>query len=238
MKLRSGIIIAVFFLAACTTQQINQTMGVLNDAMSDDELTSADVANGLKQALEQGISEGADLASATDGYFKNQAIKILFPPEAQKVEQKLRQLGMNSLVDKFMLTMNRAAEKAADEAKPIFVSAIRQMTIQDAWGILRGSEHAATEYLKAKTTDQLRSRYQPIISNALETVDATKYYDDIVTTYNRIPMVEKVNPDLDAYVTDRAIDGLFLLIAKEEEKIRKDPVARTTELMKKVFAQQ
>lgn len=225
--------------SACTTQQINQTLGAINDSMNqEDGLTSSDVASGLKEALQQGVSKGADLASATDGYFKNEAIKILFPPEVEKVETKLRQLGMNSLVDKFVLTMNRAAEKAADEAKPIFVSAIKDMTIQDAWGILRGSDHAATEYLKAKTTSQLVTKYQPIVSDALESVNATKYYSDIVTTYNKIPMVEKVDPDLEGYVTNQAIDGLFTLIANEEEQIREDPVARTTELMKKVFAQQ
>jgi hypothetical protein len=138
-------------------------------------------------------------------------------------------------VDKFVMTLNRGAEDAAKEAKPIFVNAIKQMTIQDAWGILKGEEDAATEYLRRTTSAQLREKFAPVIANSLNKVNATKYYGDIINTYNKIPLVEKVNPDLNDYATTKAMDGLFLLIAGEEKKIRQDPMARTTELLKKVF---
>lgn len=228
-----------FLLTACTSTQINQTMGDVNKALgSEQALTTADVAEGLKQALINGISNGSDMASMLDGYFKNPKIKIPFPPEVKKVEDRLRQIGLGSEVDKFVMTLNRGAEDAAKEAKPIFISAIKQMTIQDAWGILKGSENAATEYLKRTTSALLYEKFQPVIATSLNKVSATKYYGDIVNRYNKIPLVEKVNPDLNDYATKKAMDGLFLLIAEQEKKIRVDPVARTTELLKKVFGAQ
>jgi len=136
------------------------------------------------------------------------------------------------------MTLNRGAEDAAKEAKPIFISAIKAMTIQDAWGILKGEPDAATQYLKRTTTTQLKEKFKPVIKNSLNKVSATKYYGDIVLKYNTIPFTEDVNPNLDEYATDKAIEGLFTLIAKEEKNIRHDPVARTTELLKKVFAAQ
>jgi hypothetical protein len=188
--------------------------------------------------LIKGISNGADLASQLDGYFKNPQIKIPFPPEVKKVEDRLRQIGLGSEVDKFVMTLNRGAEDAAKEAKPIFISAIKGMTIQDAWGILKGQPDAATEYLKRMTTAQLKEKFQPVIQRSLNKVNATRYYGDLVNTYNKIPLVEDVNPDLNEYATDKAIEGLFTMIAKEEKKIREDPLARTTDLLKKVFAAQ
>jgi len=230
------IIASVFFLGACTTAQINQTMSEVNKAIGTDQpLTTAEVTEGLKEALINGISNGSNLASQLDGYFKNPRIKIPFPPDVKKVEDKLRQIGLGGEVDKFVMTLNRGAEDAAKEAKPIFVSAIRQMTVQDAWGILQGSDNAATEYLKKTTSAQLYEKFHPVVANSLNKVNATKYYGDIVNTYNKIPTVQKVNPDLNDYATKKAMDGLFLLIADEEKKIRQDPVARTTDLLKKVF---
>jgi len=223
-------------LGACTTAQINQAIGDVNDALgTDTPLTTAEVTEGLKEALIKGITSGSDQASQLDGYFRNPSIKIPFPPEVKKVEDKLRQIGLGNEVDKFVMTLNRGAEDAAKEAKPIFISAIRSMTIQDAWAILNGADNAATEYLKRTTSVQLREKFSPVIDNSLNKVNATKYYGDIVNTYNRIPLVEKVNPDLTDYATTKAMDGLFLLIADEEKKIREDPVARTTDLLKKVF---
>lgn len=223
-------------LSACTTAQINQTLGDVNDALgSGTPLTTAEVAEGLKEALIKGISNGSDMASQVDGYFKNPSIKIPFPPEVKKVEDKLRQLGLGGEVDKFVTTLNRGAEDAAKEAKPIFISAIKAMTIQDAWAILKGDKNAATEYLKRTTSGQLREKFTPVIANSLNKVNATRYYGDIVNTYNKVPFVEKVNPDLTSYATTKAMDGLFLLIADEEKKIREDPLARTSELLKKVF---
>lgn len=224
------------FAAACTTQQINQALGEIMG--ENGNLSSAEVAEGLKQALRQGISKGADQASQQDGYFRNPRLKIPFPEEAQRVEQRLRQIGMGNEVDRFILTLNRGAEEAAKEAKPIFVDAIRSMTIQDAWNILRGEQDAATQYLRRTTGEQLRTKFLPVISRSLDQVNATRYYGDIVSTYNRLPGVTKADPDLEAYATTKAIDGLFLLVAEEEKNIRANPVARTTELMKRVFASQ
>ena len=136
------------------------------------------------------------------------------------------------------MTLNRGAEDAAKEAKPIFIEAIRAMTIEDAWAILRGQDDAATQYLKRTTSGLLKEKFKPVIQNSLNKVSATKYYSDIVTRYNQIPLVQKVNPDLDDYATDKAIDGLFLMIAREEKNIRENPVARTTEILKRVFGAQ
>src|SRR5690349_1056007 len=226
-------------LSACTSAQVSQTLSEVNKVLTTDQQpTTNEVAEGLKEALIKGISNGSDLASMLDGYFKNPRIKIPFPPEVKKVEDKLRQIGMGSEVDRFVLTLNRGAEDAAKEAKPIFITAIKSMTIQDAWAILRGNETAATDYLKRVTSQQLHDKFKPVITNSLNKVNATKYYSDLVNTYNKIPLVQKVNPDLNEYATTKAMDGLFLLISDEEKKIRKDPIARTTELLKKVFGAQ
>lgn len=228
------------FLCACTSAQINQTIGDVNKTLGNgtQPLSTAEVADGLREALIKGISTGSDLVSQVDGYFKNPEIKIPFPPEVKKVEDKLRQIGFGGEVDKFVMQLNRGAEDAAKEAKPIFITAIRSMTIQDAWAILRGDNDAATQYLKRTTSEQLKSKFKPVIQNSLNKVNATKYYSDIVTRYNQLPLVQKVNPSLDDYATDRAIEGLFLMIAKEEKNIRENPIARTTELLKKVFGAQ
>lgn len=232
--IRIAIIASAFLLLACTSAQINQALGDLSKAGTK-PLTTAEVADGLKEALIKGISTGADNVSQLDGYFRNPAIRIPFPPDVKRVEERLRQIGLGNQVDNFILTLNRGAEEAAKEAKPIFIAAIRSMTIEDAWAILRGQDDAATQYLKRTTSGQLKEKFKPVIQNALEKVNATKYYGDIVTRYNQLPMVQKVNPDLDDYATDRAIEGLFTMIAQEEKHIREDPAARTTELLRRVF---
>jgi hypothetical protein len=203
-----------------------------------ESLSSDEVAQGLKEALTKGVSKGSDLVSQVDGYFKNPEIKIPFPPEVKQVESRLRQIGLGDEVDRFVLTLNRGAEDAAKEAKPIFIEAVRGMTIQDAWAILKGEQDAATQYLKSSTSSLLKEKFKPIIQNSLSKVNATKYYGDLVNSYNKIPLVQKVNPDLDEYATDRAIEGLFIMIAKEEKNIRANPMARTSELLKKVFGAQ
>jgi hypothetical protein len=236
MKKIIGLFTILSILAGCTAQQIQQAMDdYLN---SSNPLTSQEVASGLKEALVQGISKGSANASKTDGFFKNPQIKIPFPPDAQQVADKLRAIGLGGEVDKFVKTLNRGAETAAKEAKPIFVQAITSMTIQDAWGILKGEPNAATNYLKKTTSEQLFAKFKPVMQQSLNQVNATKYCSDLVSRYNKIPFVEKVNPDLDDYATNLAIDGLFTLIAKEEAHIRKDPLARTTDLLKRVFANQ
>ena len=231
-------VILLVALSACTTAQINQTLSGVNDVLNSNALSSGEVAEGLKEALIQGISSGSEKASALDGYFQNPKIKIPFPPDVQRVEEKLRQIGLGGEVDKFVMTLNRGAEQAAKEAKPIFIDAIKSMTINDAWGILKGEDDAATQYLQRTTSTALKGKFKPVISNALDQVNATKYYGDIVNTYNKIPFVEKADPNLEEYATQKAMDGLFLLIAQEEKKIREDPVARTTDLLKKVFGAQ
>jgi hypothetical protein len=233
------LVVSIVALSGCSSTQINQTLGEVNKALElEQPLTTVDVAEGLKEALIKGISSGSDIASQLDGYFKNPEIKIPFPPEVKKVEDKLRQLGFNNEVDRFVLTLNRGAEDAAKEAKPIFIAAIKSMTIQDAWGILKGEPDAATQYLKRTTLGQLKEKFKPVIQNALHKTNATKYYGDIVNTYNQIPFVQDVNPNLDEYATDKAMEGLFIMIAKEELSIRKNPAARTTELLKRVFGAQ
>jgi hypothetical protein len=232
------ISIPIFLFCACSSAQISKTLNEVNKTLGGTQsqpLTTAEVAEGLKEALTKGISKGADIVSQLDGYFKNPEIKIPFPPEVKKVEDRLRKMGLGSEVDKFVLTLNRGAEDAAKESKPIFIAAIKGMTIQDAWAILKGEQNAATNYLKRTTSAQLKEKFKPVIQNSLNKVNATKYYGDLVNTYNKIPLVEKVNPNLDDYATDRAIEGLFIMIAKEEKNIRQDPLARTTELLKKVF---
>jgi hypothetical protein len=223
-------------MANSASAQLN--LNKLKKAVTGESLTTEQVGEGLKEALTKGVSKGSDLVSQVDGYFKNAEIKIPFPPEAKRVEEKLRQMGLGSKVDEFILTLNRGAEDAAKEAKPIFVSAIKQMTIQDAWGILRGEQNAATQYLKRTTTAQLTEKFKPVIQNSLNKVNATKYYSDLVNTYNKIPMVQKANPNLDDYATEKAIDGLFVMVAKEEKNIRENPGARTSDLLKKVFSSQ
>jgi len=212
------------------------SLSKLKKTLSGESLSTDEVAAGLKEALTNGVSKGSDLVSQLDGYYKNPEIKIPFPPEVKQVETRLRQMGLGGEVDKFVESLNRGAEDAAKEAKPIFVSAIKQMTIQDAWSILKGKDDAATQYLNKTTSPLLTEKFKPVIKKSLEKVNATKYYSDLVNTYNKIPFVTKVNPNLDEYATAKAIQGLFVMIAKEEKNIRKDPLARTSELLKKVFS--
>ena len=195
------------------------------------------IVQGLKQALTIGTQNSTNKLSAVDGFFADAAIKILMPPEAQDVEKTLRRFGLGSLVDKTVLSLNRAAEDAAKSATPIFVNAIKQMTITDALGILRGGDFAATNYFKQKTTDALTQAFSPVISKSLNKVDATKYWSDVFTAYNRFS-TKKVETNLTAYVTQKAIDGIFYEVGLEEQKIRKDPAARVTDLLKQVFGNQ
>ncbi len=198
--------------------------------------TEQEAAQGIREALINGTGKSVDLVSLVDGYFGNPEIKIPFPEDARVVESTLRSMGMGKQVDDAIQSINRAAEDAAHEAKPIFVDAITAMSIQDAIGIVRGEDNAATEYLRKSTSAELNKKFRPVISKSLDRVQATRYWADVINTYNKIPFVQKVNPDLTAYVTGLAIDGLFIMISREEKRIRKDPVARTSEMLKKVFA--
>lgn len=200
-----------------------------------DTLGDNTVAAGLKQTLVIGIERGANKLAITDGYFKNAAVKILLPPEAQNVEKTLRNIGMGRLVDSAVLSMNRAAELAAKSAAPIFVSVVKDISLQDALNILGGSDTAATTYLRSKTTVQLTQLFLPLVQGALEAVKATKLWNEVVTVYNKVPLAKKLNPDLSEYVTDRTISGIFYQVGQEETLIRKNPAARSTELLQSVF---
>ncbi|MBA3648669.1 MAG: DUF4197 domain-containing protein [Chitinophagales bacterium] len=201
-------------------------------------LSNEQIVSGLKEALLLSAAKSANLLNLKDGFFGNQLIKILMPPEAQNVESKLRAIGFGDQVDKAILSMNRAAEKASKDAAPIFMNAVKSMSFSDAVGILKGSNNAATEYLKKTTTSQLSAQYSPVIKNALDSTDATKYWGDVFTTYNKLPFVKPVNADLTAYVTQKALDGLFNTMAQEEAKIRKDPAGTANDIIKTVFGHQ
>lgn len=197
-------------------------------------LSNDEIVSGLKEALNVGTNNAAQKLSNVDGFFKDAAIKILMPEQAVKVEKKLRSLGMGKLVDDAILSMNRAAEDASKSAAPIFVNAVKSMSISDALGILKGGDFAATNYLKDKTTTSLTESFRPVIESSLAKVNATKYWNTVFSTYNKFSS-DKVNTDLSAYVTEKALSGIFFEIGLEEQKIRKDPVARVTDILKKVF---
>ncbi len=224
--------ISLFSGASCDPQVMED---VLNTVLTP-TITEQQAANGLMEALVQGATNGSETLAKLDGYLKNPSVKILFPPEAQKIETTLRDLGLNKMCDDVITSLNRAAEDAAIEAKPILINSIRSMTISDAMNILLGADDAATEYLKKTTTDQLTVKFKPIIDKSLSEVGATKYWSDAVNYYNKIPLVDDLNPDLSGYVTQKALDGLFYMIEQEELKIRQDPGARVSQIVKDVFA--
>lgn len=229
------IALVILSLSSCDVQSQNAIGGILKQIPTGSTPTTLEISSGLKQALEFGTTSGADRLSAKDGFFGNLAVKILFPTEAQKVEKTLRSIGLNSLADNVILSINRAAEDAAKEAKPIFVAAIKQMTIADATNILLGNKNSATEYFKRVTTAQLMEKFRPVITNSLSKVGATRYWGDAATAYNKLPLVKPVNTDLSTYVAQKAIDGMFIQVAQEELKIRDNISARTTGLLQKVF---
>ena len=221
-------------LSSCDVQSQAQLGNILKQLPIGNP-TTAEIGLGLKQALEIGTTNGANQLSAKDGFLGNLAVKILFPPEAQKVEKTLRTIGLGSLADNVIVSINRAAEDAAKEAKPIFISAIKQMTITDATNILLGNKDAATTYFKRVTTAQLMEKFRPVIEGSLAKVGATKYWGDAANQYNKIPLVKPVSTDLSAYVAQKAIDGMFIQVAQEELKIRDNIGARSTGLLQKVF---
>lgn len=229
----------LFWLVLAHTSQAQFNLGKVLEKVGGKSggLSENEIVQGLKEALNVGISNGSDSASKVDGFFKNELIKIAVPPEAQKVAETLRKMGLGEQVDKFTLSLNRAAEDAAKKSKPIFFKAITSMTVPDALSILKGQDDAATQYLKKSTNDELFKAFFPVVDSTLNLNKATQYYGDIVNTYNQLPLVKKVNPNLKEYATQKTIDGLYLLIAQEEKKIRENPGARVTDLLKKVFSQ-
>ena len=199
-------------------------------------VTEAEAGAGIKEALGQGLAKAVLNLNKTDGFFGVSVYKILMPQDAQKVVNTLRDLGMGNLVDRAILAINRGAEDAVGFAKPIFIDAIKTMTLSDAIGLVRNGDTSATHFFRVKTTDRLIAAFLPVIKSSLDKVDATKYYGDVINTYNNFPTTfKKINPNLSSFVTQKATDALFDLVAKEELNIRQNFAARTSDLLRKVF---
>lgn len=212
---------------------LQQAGSILNG--SGVSVSNTDIVNGLKEALTVGANNSSKKAAAFNGFYQNPLIKIPFPKEAKVMQDVLLQAGMKKQVENFTRTLNRAAEDAAKDAAPIFINAITSMNIADGVSLLKGGDNAATEFLKGKTSAELKAKFLPVIQSSLKKVNITKYWNPLVTKYNKIPLVQKMNPNLEDYVTTKALEGLFKLLSEEELKIRKDPSARISDLLKKVF---
>ncbi|MXO06803.1 DUF4197 domain-containing protein [Flavobacterium sp. HBTb2-11-1] len=231
------LLAVTFSLTACA--EVQQTLNQLPQIASQIPTTgTVDIASGLKEALNKGITQQVSKLTAVDGFYKNEAVKILMPEELQKVDATLRKVGLSSLADEGIKMLNRAAEDAVKEATPIFVTAVKNMTFTDAKNILLGSDNAATNYLQTSTTTALYAKFNPVIKNSFAKVGADAVWTKIITKYNTIPLVKKVNPDLTDYTTNQALSGVFKMIAVEEKEIRNNITARTTPLLQKVFAMQ
>ena len=240
MKKLGVLFLSLVLVGSLNAQNLGGLMKKAENALKggDVKLSQEDIGNGLKEALNVGVGKAVDFLSAEDGYFKS-PYKILLPEEAQQVIKKVKSVpGFENVEDELVLRINRAAELAAEKAKPIFVSAITQMTFADAMDILMGEKNAATQYLHKTTNDQLFAEFMPVIQKSLDEVNAREYWRSVVKTYNKIPFVKKVNPELDEYVTQKGLDGMYSLIEKKELDIRENQSSRTTDLLTKVFAQQ
>ena len=225
-KIFTAILFSSLFYGCDVVKQLPQSTGV----------TEAEAAEGIREALNQGLVKSVLQLNKEDGFFKDAFYKILIPEDARKIENTLRDIGLGSMVDKAILQINRGAEDAAGYAKPIFTDAIKRMDIGDAIGLVRNGDTSATHFFRVKTTDQLIAAFLPVIKTSLDKLNATKYYSDMVNTYNNFPTTfKKLNPDLPGFVTQKATDALFDLVAKEERNIRQNIAARTTDLLRKVF---
>lgn len=234
---------ACILIVATSCEVLNEASQLVNvnngsSQNSAPKLSNEEVISGLKEALNVGIKNSVSLTSVTDGFLKNSEIRLPFPPDAQKVKDKALELKLDGQVEKFETTLNRAAEEATKEALPIFKDAIFNMSVQDGFAILNGGDGAATKFLKDQTTSKLITAFSPKVKEATSKVKLTEYWNPIITKYNNAMTItggQKLNPDLDAYITQKAIEGLFLMVEKEENKIRKDPAARVTDILVKVF---
>lgn len=237
MRQLTVMLLGASLFIGCTSQQIQSTLETIANA-GEAGLTNEEIGKGLKQALEFGISEGAQRLSQENGYYKS-PYKILLPEEARKVADRLQNVpGFNQVEEIILEKINRGAEDAAAKAKPIFVDAIRSMTFRDALDILTGNDDAATAYLNRVTYTKLYDEFNPVIVNSLDKFNARQYWGDAVNAYNKIPFVDKADPDLDDYVTRQALSGLFDMVKKKEREIRNNVSARTTDLLKRVFSRQ
>lgn len=231
------IILAIFFLSSCA--ELQQVVNNLPQTTGGGfGISNLDIANGLREALDNGIDKEVTKLTQKDGFYKNQLVKILLPQELRKVDKTLRDIGLGKLADEGLKVLNRAAEDAVKEATPIFVNAVKQITFNDARQILLGNDDAATRYLKGKTNSQLYQKFSPVINKSFSKVGADKIWSSIITKYNAIPLTNNVNPDLTDYVTGEALKGVYAMIAVEEKDIRTKLSSRTTDLLRKVFALQ
>ena len=238
MKLLASLIIISLFSCSIIEDVSTTILNPTNNSPSKIDLTNEEVISGLKEALNVGIKNAVNLSSVTDGFLKNDVIRLPFPPDAIKVREKAINFGLSKQVTTFEETLNRAAEEATKKALPIFVNAIKNMSVSDGFSILRGGDGAATKFLKSQTSNQLVIAFAPVVKEATTKVQLTAYWNPIITRYNSAMTLsggQKLDPDLDAYITQKAIDGLFYLVETEENKIRKDPLARVSDILVKVF---
>lgn len=234
MKIYAAVLLSLLLAFSYQGQSQIKLPDILSGKKSG--VSENEAGMGIKEALTQGVANAVLNLNKTDGFFGSEIYKVLLPPDALKIEKSLRKVGMGDQVDKAILAINRGAEDAVAFAKPIFVDAIKEMTLTDALKILNGGKDAATQYFKQKTSEKLIAAFTPSVKTSLDKVDATKYYGDIVNTYNKFPTTfKKVNPDLTSHVVGKAVDALFDQVAKEEANIRANPLARTSDLLKKVF---
>ncbi len=233
MKRFSLIFALLLVISSCKTLQ-----DIANNLPQGGALSQAEIGNGLRAALDQGIDKEVTKLMQKDGFYRNEAVKILLPDELQKVDKGLRKIGLSSIADEGLKLLNRAAEDATKEALPIFTNAVKEITFNDAKNILLGDDRAATSHLEAKTTEELRAKFSPVIQNNLGKVGATDLWSNAITKYNSLPLTDDVNPDLTQYVTEKALEGVFKMIAQEELQIRNKVSSRSTDLLKRVFALQ
>ncbi|WP_062059806.1 DUF4197 domain-containing protein [Aquimarina longa] len=231
------IVLALFLVSSCA--ELQQVVNSLPQTTGGGfGISNIDIANGLREALDNGIDKQVTKLTQRDGFYRNQLVKILLPQELQKVDKTLRDIGLSKLADEGLKVINRAAEDAVKEATPIFVNTVRQITFTDAKQILLGNNNAATQFLKNKTRSQLYQKFSPVISKSFAKVGADKIWSNIISKYNAIPLTKNVNPDLTDYVTNEALKGVYTMIAVEEEAIRTKLSSRTTDLLRRVFALQ
>jgi len=238
MKLLPILLLISLFSCSITEDVLSTIINPTNNSSSKIDLTNEEVISGLKEALNVGIKNAVNLSSVTDGFLKNDIIRLPFPPDAIKVREKALNFGLSKQVETFEETLNRAAEEATKKALPIFIDAIKNMSVSDGFSILKDGEGAATKFLKSQTSNQLVIAFAPVVKEATTKVQLTAYWNPIITRYNSAMSLsggQKLNPDLDAYITQKAIDGLFYLVEVEENKIRKDPIARVSDILVKVF---
>ena len=238
MKLLASLFLISLFSCSIIEEASTTILNPTNNSPSKIDLTNEEVISGLKEALNVGIKNAVNLSSVTDGFLKNDIIRLPFPPDAIKVREKALNFGLSKQVETFEETLNRAAEEATKKALPIFIDAIKNMSVSDGFSILKDGEGAATKFLKSQTSNQLVIAFAPVVKEATTKVQLTAYWNPIITRYNSAMSLsggQKLNPDLDAYITQKAIDGLFYLVEVEENKIRKDPIARVSDILVKVF---